>query len=80
MKINLTFILFIDVNISFLFNNNFLYQINCTKFLNILSYNKKIVDEIKHSTPLIYLCKINEREFLSYSITQAPSDKTEYAS
>lgn len=39
----------------------------------------EIVDELKYSTPLIYMCKINDTEFLSYSKTQAPSDRTEYA-
>ena len=54
------------------------YDVKLTR-IDAESGNVEIVDEIKHSTPLIYLCKINEREFLSYSITQAPSDKTEYA-
>lgn len=39
----------------------------------------EIVDEIECSNPLIYMCQINDTEFLSYSITQGPSDKTEYA-
>ena len=43
------------------------------------SGNVEIIDELKYDTPLIYMCKINDAEFLSYSITQAPSDKTDYA-
>ncbi|MBR3918504.1 MAG: hypothetical protein IKJ59_07185 [Clostridia bacterium] len=39
----------------------------------------EIVDELKYNTPLIYMCKISDTEFLSYSITQGSSDKTEYA-
>lgn len=39
----------------------------------------EIVDELECSNPLIYMCQINDTEFLSYSITQGPSDKTEYA-
>jgi len=39
----------------------------------------EIVDELECSNPLIYMCQINDTEFLSYSITQAPSDKTDYA-
>lgn len=39
----------------------------------------EIVDELECSNPLIYMCQINDIEFLSYSITQGPSDKTEYA-
>ena len=54
------------------------YDVKLTR-IDAESGNVEIVDEIKHSTPLIYLCKINESEFLSYSITQAPSDKTEYS-
>ena len=54
------------------------YDVKLTR-IDAESGNVEIIDEIKHSTPLIYLCKINESEFLSYSITQAPSDKTEYA-
>jgi len=54
------------------------YDVKLTR-IDAESGNVEIVDEIKHSTPLIYLFKINEREFLSYSITQSPSDKTEYA-
>ena len=54
------------------------YDVKLTR-IDAENGNVEIVDEIKYSTPLIYLCKINESEFLSYSITQAPSDKTEYA-
>ncbi|MBQ8210750.1 MAG: hypothetical protein IJZ35_09225 [Clostridia bacterium] len=41
--------------------------------------NVEIIDELEYATPLIYMCKINDTEFLSYSITQEPSDKTDYA-
>lgn len=43
------------------------------------SGNVELVDEIESGTPLIYMCKISDSEFLSYSITKAPSDRTEYA-
>ncbi|MGN0485703.1 MAG: hypothetical protein ACI4GB_00565 [Acutalibacteraceae bacterium] len=39
----------------------------------------EVIDEINHGTPLIYMCKISDTEFLSYSNTRTPSDKTEYA-
>ena len=39
----------------------------------------KIIDEIKQSSPFVYMCKINDKQFLSYSISKAPSDKTGYS-
>ena len=39
----------------------------------------KIIDEIKQSSPFVYICKINDKQFLSYSISKAPSDKTGYS-
>lgn len=39
----------------------------------------EVVDKAEQSSPFVYLCKINDSEFLSYSILQVPSDKTDYA-
>ena len=64
------------------YNSEFLeasfFDVKLTR-INSKSGNVEIVDELNYNTPLIYMCKINETEFLSYSVTQAPSDKTEYA-
>ncbi len=38
-----------------------------------------VVDEVEATSPFIYLVKIDENSFLSYSVTQAPSDVTGYA-
>lgn len=54
------------------------YDVKLTR-IDIENGTIEIVDELKHSSPLIYMCKINDTEFLSYSITQGHSDKTDYA-
>ena len=54
------------------------YNVKLTK-IDVENRTTEIVDELNYSTPLIYMCKISDTELLSYSITQAPSDKTEYA-
>lgn len=41
--------------------------------------NVEICDEIKQSSPFIYLCKIDDEHFLSYSLCQADSERTDYA-
>ena len=46
---------------------------------DVKSKSSKIIDEIKSKTPLIYQCKISDKEILSYSITQEKSQKTDYA-
>jgi len=39
----------------------------------------EVVDEVKQVYPFVYLCSIDEERFLSYCVSQAPSDKAEYA-
>ena len=60
------------------FSQNATYDVKLTR-IDCESGIVEIIDESNHSTPLIYLCKISDTEILSYSITKAPSDKTEYA-
>lgn len=43
------------------------------------SGNVEIIDKVKQTSPFIYLCKIDEEHFLSYSLTQTDSQKTDYA-
>ena len=38
-----------------------------------------VIDEIEQNNPFIYLCKINDSSFLSYSISKGPSERTDYA-
>ncbi len=38
-----------------------------------------VIEERQLNTPLIYLCAIDDTHFLSYYITKAASDKTDYA-
>jgi len=39
----------------------------------------EIMDEANQNLPFVYMCKLNKERFLSYSVTQAPSDRVEYA-
>lgn len=39
----------------------------------------EVVDKTEQLSPFIYLCKINDTEFLSYTVMPTPSDKVEYA-
>lgn len=39
----------------------------------------EVIDELELSTPFIYLKKINENSFLSYSVSKMKSDITDYA-
>lgn len=41
--------------------------------------NVEVIDEVKQSSPFIYLYKIDKEHFLSFSLTQTPSEKTDYA-
>lgn len=41
--------------------------------------NVEVIDEVKQSSPFIYLYKIDKEHFLSFSLTQASSKKTDYA-
>lgn len=47
--------------------------------VDVSNKKAKVVNEMYCSTPLIYLCKINEKEFLSYCLTQKESKKTLYS-
>lgn len=47
--------------------------------IDINNKSSKVIDEIKSATPFIYQYKISETEILSYSLTQAESQKTDYA-
>lgn len=60
------------------FSEDTAHDVKLTR-IDIENKTIEIVDELKYSSPLIYMCKISDTEFLSYSITQGPSDKTEYA-
>lgn len=60
------------------FSGDSAHDVKLTR-IDIENKTIEIVDELKYSSPLIYMCKISDTEFLSYSITQGPSDKTEYA-
>ena len=60
------------------FSEDTAHDVKLTR-IDIENKTIEIVDELKYSNPLIYMCKISDTEFLSYSITQGPSDKTEYA-
>lgn len=60
------------------FSEDSAHDVKLTR-IDIENKTIEIVDELKYSSPLIYMCKISDTEFLSYSITQGPSDKTEYA-
>ena len=46
---------------------------------DIQTKETKTIEKKESGTPLIYQCKINEDEFLTYSITQSESEKTDYA-
>lgn len=39
----------------------------------------QVVDEIEQNNPFVYLCKINDKQFLSYTVSKVPSDSTDYA-
>ena len=39
----------------------------------------EIIDKVKQSSPFMYLCKINDDYFLSYSVCKADSNRTDYA-
>lgn len=41
--------------------------------------NVEIIDKVKQSSPFVYLCKINDDCFLSFSSYKADSNRTEYA-
>ena len=60
------------------FSEDTAHDVKLTR-IDIENKTIEIVDELKYSSPLIYMCKISDTEFLSYSITQGSSDKTEYA-
>lgn len=60
------------------FSEDTAHDVKLTR-IDIENKTIEIVDELKYSSPLIYMCKISDTELLSYSITQGPSDKTEYA-
>ncbi len=38
-----------------------------------------VVDELEQTSPFIYLCKLSDEEFLSYSICRIPGEEAEYA-
>lgn len=39
----------------------------------------EIADEVIQNSPFVNMCKINDTKFLSYTVTRAPSEETEYA-
>ncbi|MBQ8275327.1 MAG: hypothetical protein IJZ02_01725 [Clostridia bacterium] len=38
-----------------------------------------VMDELEQTSPFIYLCKLSDQEFLSYSICRVPGSEAEYA-
>lgn len=38
-----------------------------------------VMDELEQTNPFIYLCKLSDEEFLSYSICRVPGEEAEYA-
>ncbi len=57
---------------------NGLYSVYLTK-LDCKTGTMEIEDKVMQTSPFIYLCKLNDREFISYSNYQAESDTTPYA-
>ena len=60
------------------FSENELQDVRLTK-VDGETGKVEVVDKTEQLSPFIYLCKINDTEFLSYTVMPTASDKTEYA-
>ena len=60
------------------FGDQQLHDMKLTR-LDVKTGEVTVAAEMQLNTPLIYLCPLDDTHFLSYYVTKAPSDKTEYA-
>lgn len=61
-----------------MFEENGFHDVRLTK-IDGETGKVEVVDKAEQLTPFTYLCKINDTEFLSYTVMPTVSDKTEYA-
>lgn len=61
-----------------MFAENTLHDVRLTK-VDGKTGRVEVVDSVQQFSPFVYLCKINDTEFLSYTIMKVASEKTEYA-
>lgn len=60
------------------FSGSTKHDVKLTK-IDIITGEVAVIAEKKLDTPFVWLCKLDDEHFLSYYVTKADSDKTEYA-
>jgi len=61
-----------------MFGENTLHDVRLTR-VDGRTGKVEVVDKAEQLSPFIYLCKINDTDFLSYTVMPTASEKTEYA-